>query len=305
MAKGDFWIVLVGAVIVYFALTVYADSDKVVASLASFHMMYIPALLALAFANYLLRALKWHYFFRVMTLEISFRENVYVFFSGLLMSITPGKFGEFWKSWLVRDLRGYELHRTVPIVFMDRITDIVAMLTLASFGVFVFRTGILFFTLAAAVLLLMLMILRSKTIMLKILGVSSRLEGVRRSYLSSLDLLGSRVFIVAVLISLGAWFMECLAFFLTFKGLSIDAGLFGSTFIYAVSSVAGALTMFPGGLGVTETSMVGLSSYLFDLDKSTAVVATFIIRVVTLWFAVGLGAISYFMGRRLIYQKSA
>lgn len=305
MAKGNLWVGLAAAVVIYFAMTVYADRDKVVAALASFEMEYIPVLLALAITNYLMRAIKWHYFFGVLNLEISFRESLYVFLSGLLMAITPGKFGEVWKSWLVRDLRGYELHRTVPIVFMDRITDIVAMLTLASFGVFVFRTGILSFILVAAALLLMLFILRSKRIMLKILGISSRLEGVKRSYLSSFDLLGSRVFIVAVLISLGAWFMECLAFFLTFRGLSIDADLFGSTFIYAVSSVAGALTMLPGGLGVTETSMAGLSSYLFDLDKSSAVAATFIIRGVTLWFAVALGAISYFIGRRLIYQKSA
>jgi uncharacterized membrane protein YbhN (UPF0104 family) len=286
-------------------MMVYGDYEKVLAAISSFRMAYLPVLLSLAFTNYLLRALKWHYFFKVLGLEISFKENLYVFLSGLLMAITPGKFGEVWKSWLVRDLRGYDLHRTVPIVFLDRITDVVAMLTLASFGIFVFRDSILSFLLVLAALLIMLMILRSETVMLTIFGISARFEGARKAYLSSLELLQFRVFILAALMSLLAWFMECIAFYLTFRGLSIDAGLFESTFIYAASSVAGALTMLPGGLGVTEASLAGLSSHLLGLDRSATIAATFIIRAVTLWFAVVVGAVSYFLGRRLLCQKSA
>jgi len=151
----------------------------------------------------------------------------------------------------------------------------------------------------------MLMLLRSKKIMLKIFERSERFENIRKAYLSSLDLLRLKPFILTVLISMVAWFMECLAFYLTFQGLSVEAGLFESTFIYAISSIAGALTMLPGGLGVTDASLAGLSSHLMMLDKSTTVAATLIIRTVTLWFAVGVGAVSYFVGRRLLYQKSA
>jgi len=305
VAKGNLWIGLIAGVIIYLAMTVYGDYDKVLAAISSFHKEYILILLALAFTNYLLRAIKWHYFFKVLRLDISFKENLWVFLSGLLMAITPGKFGEVWKSWLIRDLRRYDLHRTMPIVFMDRITDVVAMLTLASFGVFVFRVSILSFSLVVVIFLSMLMVLRSKTIMLKIFERSEKFENISEVYLSSLDLLRLRPFIQAVLISMVAWFMECLAFYLTFRGLSVKAGLFESTFIYAISSVAGALTMLPGGLGVTDASLAGLSSHLMMLDKSTTVAATLIIRTVTLWFAVGVGAVSYFVGRRLLYQKSA
>lgn len=305
MAKGNLWIGLIAGVVIYFAMTIYGDYDRVLVAISSFYMEYIPILLILAFTNYLLRALKWHYFFKVLILDISLKENLWVFLSGLLMAVTPGKFGEIWKSWLIRDLRGYDLRRTVPIVFMDRITDVVAMLTLASFGVFVFRVSILSFSLVVAILLSMLMVLRSKTIMLKIFGKSARFDNLRDAYLSSLDLLKLRPFILTVLISLVAWFMECLAFYLTFRGLSVEVGLFESTFIYAISSIAGALTMLPGGLGVTEASLAGLSSHLMMLDESTTVAATLIIRTVTLWFAVGVGAVSYFIGRRLLYQKSA
>lgn len=305
MAKGNLWIILISAVIIYFIMMVYGDYEKVLAAISSFRVEYIPVLLSLAFINYLLRAIKWHYFFKVLSLDISFKENLYIFFSGLLMAVTPGKVGEVWKSWLVRDLRGYHLHRTMPIVFMDRITDVVAMLTLASFGIFVYKVSILSFLLVLAAILSMLMLLRSKTIMVKIFDISPQFEDVAKAYLSTQDLLNSKPFILAVLISLVAWFMECLAYYIVFIGLAIEADLFESTFIYAISSVAGALTMLPGGLGVTETSMAGLSSYLLRLGKADAVAATFIIRAVTLWFAIGVGVVSYLVGRHRLYQKSA
>jgi uncharacterized protein (TIRG00374 family) len=305
VAKGNLWIGLVLGVIIYFAMAVYGGYEDVAASISTFHAAYLPVLLALAFTNYILRSLKWHYFFKVLNMDISFKENLWIFLSGLLMAITPGKLGEVWKSWLCRDIRGYDLHRTIPIVFMDRITDVVALLTLASFGVFIFRVNILSFSLVTGVLLCMLMVLRSKSIMLKILGTSARFESVRTAYVSSLDLLRLQPLILTISISIAAWFMECLAFYLTFRGLSVGAGLFESTFIYAISSIAGALTMLPGGLGVTDASLAGLSGHFLMLDKSTAVAATLIIRAVTLWFAVFVGVVSYFVGRHLICRRSA
>jgi uncharacterized membrane protein YbhN (UPF0104 family) len=305
LAKINLWIGLIFGVIIYFAMIVYGGYEEISAAVSSFNLPYLPILLGLAFTNYLLRGIKWHYFFKTLHLDMSFKENLWVFFSGLLMAITPAKLGEVWKSWMCRDIRGYDLHRTMPAVFMDRVTDVVAMLTLASFGVFTFRMSILSFSLVVTIFLAMLIVLRSTTIMLMILGTSRRFEDIRKAYMGSRNLLNLKPLILAVLISVVAWFMECLAFYLTFRGLSVQAGLFESTFIYSISSIAGALTMLPGGLGVTDATLAGLSTNLLTLDRSTAVAATLIIRIVTLWFAVGVGFISYFVGRRRICQKSA
>jgi glycosyltransferase 2 family protein len=301
MAKVNLSVGLIAGIIIYFAMMVYGDYEDVLSSISSFKMGYIPILLALVLTNYLLRAIKWHYFFRVLHIDISFKENLWVSLSGLAMSITPGKAGEVWKSWLIRDLRGYEVHRTVPIVFMDRITDVVAMLTLASFGILILRVNVLSFVAIAGILLSMLIVLSSERIMLKIIG---RFERIRTAYMSSLDLLKFKPFLLAVLISLIAWFMECLAFYLTFRGLSANSGIFESTFIYATSSIVGAMTMLPGGLGATETSIAGLSGHLLALNRSTIVAATFIIRAATLWFAVAVGAFTYLIGRKLLCQRS-
>jgi len=59
----------------------------------------------------------------------------------------------------------------------------------------------------------------------------------------------------------------------------------------------GALSMLPGGLGVTEGSLT-LMLVQKGLSEPNAFAATFIVRAVTLWFAVLVGAISV-----LFYQK--
>ena len=57
MAKGNLWIGLIAGVVIYFAMTIYGDYDRVLVAISSFYMEYIPILLILAFTNYLLRAL--------------------------------------------------------------------------------------------------------------------------------------------------------------------------------------------------------------------------------------------------------
>ena len=190
----------------------------------------------------------------------------------------------------------------MPVIFADRMTDVIAVMTLASFGVFLFRMNIVSFTLVILVLAGLILLLRSELVMLR---VFDRFETLREAYLVSRPLLDLKTLSISVAIGIVSWFMECLAFYMTFRGFSVGAGLFESTFIYAFSSVAGALTMLPGGLGVTEASMTVLSNQLLVLDRSTAVAATIIIRAVTLWFAVVVGAATYFTGRCMLCRRSA
>jgi uncharacterized protein (TIRG00374 family) len=68
--------------------------------------------------------------------------------------------------------------------------------------------------------------------------------------------------------------------------------------IYATSMLAGALSFMPGGLGGAEAVMVALLVWQ-GMDTGTAVAATLIIRLTTLWFAVviGGGAVASFAFR--------
>ena len=72
-------------------------------------------------------------------------------------------------------------------------------------------------------------------------------------------LLSTRALAVALGLSVVSWFFECLAFSLILDGLGVVLPLRVATFVYAFASLAGAVSMLPGGLGVAEGSLTGSS----------------------------------------------
>jgi uncharacterized protein (TIRG00374 family) len=61
--------------------------------------------------------------------------------------------------------------------------------------------------------------------------------------------------------------------------------------IYTTSSLLGAISFIPGGIGVTEGSITGLFT-LNGIDVSTALILSVMIRIFTLWYSVGVGFIA-------------
>jgi uncharacterized protein (TIRG00374 family) len=71
-------------------------------------------------------------------------------------------------------------------------------------------------------------------------------------------------------------------------------------FIFVVSSLGGALTMLPGGIGAAEAGMAGMFDTVAGLSAGTSVALTFVIRLATLWFATLIGIVGLLLVRRMI-----
>ena len=69
--------------------------------------------------------------------------------------------------------------------------------------------------------------------------------------------------------------------------------------VYALAMLAGALSFLPGGLGGAEAVMVAALT-LKGVDQPSAVAATIIIRLATLWFAVALGLLALMLGKKIL-----
>ncbi len=87
-----------------------------------------------------------------------------------------------------------------------------------------------------------------------------------------------------------AWGAEGVAFHIILRSLDVPISLALAVGIYAVSVLAGALSFIPGGLGSTEAVM-GVLLVLVGVDTATAVAATLVWRLATLWFAVAIGLV--------------
>jgi uncharacterized protein (TIRG00374 family) len=66
-----------------------------------------------------------------------------------------------------------------------------------------------------------------------------------------------------------------------------------ATFALSAASIAGALSLLPGGLGAAEASIAGLLIVLRPgIGAAVAAAATVAIRLGTLWFGVLVGVIA-------------
>jgi uncharacterized protein (TIRG00374 family) len=98
--------------------------------------------------------------------------------------------------------------------------------------------------------------------------------------------------LIGTAVAVVAWGLECAALHIILLGLGGDLlTWYASTFAYSASTIAGAVAMMPGGLGVTEASMTGLLQALGDdrMTPAVATAATILVRIATLWYAVAIG----------------
>ncbi len=126
-------------------------------------------------------------------------------------------------------------------------------------------------------------------------------------YDSSYALLGPVPLGSMTILSVVSWGFEVLAFYVVLLGLGQGGSwdmLLKASFIMPAATLASALLLTPGGLGVAEGGITGLSQVLLGLGKSEAAVGTLIVRFGTLWFGVIVGLIALGLISRIISRRS-
>lgn len=293
--------------LVFAFLAIYADLEKLVLSLKNFKWIFLIPVLTLSLLNYIFRFFRWEFYLRKLGIKISTTKSFLIFISGLTMSITPGKFGETLKSYLLKITDNVQISRSSPIVFVERLTDFIALVILALYGSFYFNYGKEITAGVGFIIIGGIFIISKKGNFYLVFERIRKIIGdkfatkINTAYNSTVELIDLRVLIPSVLISTVSWFFECLGFYIVIRSYSIDLSLNLATFIYSFSTLAGAISMLPGALGFTEGSMSGL--LIFNkIPKNTAVAITIIIRFATLWFAVALGLIALYIFQKKIVK---
>jgi uncharacterized protein (TIRG00374 family) len=299
---------LLGA-LVFAALALYADVSSLRAHLGTFELSALLVALLLATTNYALRYVRWQYYLRRIDVLVPHRESALIFLAGFVMSVTPGKLGEVFKSLLLHESRGVSIARTAPVVFAERLTDLVALVLLTALGSLSFSDGLPIAAAGASVVGVILLASSWRPLGELLLRVIARLPLVKRlaprlreAYEALLALTRPAPLLVATALATVSWGLECAAL-----GVLLDAlpggGLAwnADVFAYSASTIAGALAMMPGGLGVTEAGMTGLIQTLSSgrIDEAAATAATMLTRLATLWWAVLVGGVALAVLRRL------
>ena len=93
-------------------------------------------------------------------------------------------------------------------------------------------------------------------------------------------------------LSIAYWIVIGTAAFFVVQGFGISTiGLLSMISTYSSSLIVGALSFIPGGIGVAESSLIGLFS-VQNIEFSEAIVLVVLIRLFTLWFSTIVGFIA-------------
>lgn len=294
---GLVWALAAG-VAIYVIFAIVAGGAEVMGELRRFSWGWVAPILLLSLGNYLIRFARWEYYLRSLRIRVRPGTSLSVFMAGLAMTITPGKVGEFLKSYLLKETDQVPMTRSAPVVFMERVTDLLALVALASVGVgSYYEKGVWILVGSGAALVVGVVVLQSRPLCLALLKPLHRVPrlgkiaaGLEESYLAAHHLTRPGPIALGLLLGIGGWACECLGLHLTFAGFREAVPVGVSFFVYAFSTIAGVVS--PGGLGATDVSLVGFAVAIHEgLEESTAVAAAFLIRTATLWFAVGVGAL--------------
>ena len=292
--------------LLYLGGSVWAGFDDMRAAFVAFDWRLIPLLVLLTLTNYGLRFLKWHYFLGRLKVPMPFIEDLWNFLAGLAMVISPGKAGELLKPYVVRARTGTPMATTIPALVSERLTDAIAMLALAGISVATYAADKVHYVVAPLVIVgLGLAVLAHEGLTLGALRLMGRLPMIGRVAPKLEEMVrAARIclapvpFAVSITLSFGAWFAECVAYWLVLRGLDLPATLDVSVFIYAAATVIGAPA--PGGLGVSDGALAVFASTLVGAPQSLAVASALIARVVTLWLGVGVGAVALLRVSRML-----
>jgi len=305
---------VIALVIAVAAFGAIGDVRGLGARLHEFAWPALAAALALALANYAIRFVRWQYYLAREGVRVPVADSAIVFGAGLSLSITPGKLGELVKAVLLRDLRGVPVPETAPIVVAERVTDLIALVVLSLVGVAAYGIGTTLVIAAAIAIGTGLVLLAwprpTRWIIDQVTRPRplARLRGPLHETLTHLsELCRPLPLAVATVLAVPAWTCECIGFALicdAFPGTHVALPL--AIAIYASTTIAGALSFLPGGLGVTEGAMtLALIRGGAHVAGGTAVAATLLTRLATLWFAVVLGVGFLALARRRIARARA
>ncbi|MDR6263980.1 lysylphosphatidylglycerol synthase transmembrane domain-containing protein [Roseobacter sp. N2S] len=260
----------------------------------------IAVLLALSLVNYTFRAFRWFLYGRALGLNLRPLQVLRHYLGGFALTMTPGRLGELVRvRWINRET-GASVERTAPLVLVDRAADLASSGLLLAAAMLVMAGGIkggipvaLIAVLAAIIATRPSLFRWCVTVVYRMTGRKPRLFArARRAALSLKPFSQPTIALPAFALGFLGWFAEGYAFYLLLDWMGASLPVWTCVGIFVFSMMTGGATGLPGGVGGAEAAMLALLA-LQGVPLDIAIPATAIIRITTLWFAIGLGVLIF------------
>tara|TARA_Y100001936_G_C16087255_1_gene682732 strand:+ start:264 stop:1217 length:954 start_codon:yes stop_codon:yes gene_type:complete len=292
-------IIIISSIIIYSLFLISSDFSKLSEKILDFKIEFLPIILPLVSLGWLALYFRWIILLKNVGYVLPHKKNFQIFLSGFPLSITPGKIGELIKSQLLKENFNTPRKVTAPIILVERFYNAIGIVIISIFGIWYFDFSGIVILITTCILITIFFILHSRTLFSKLIDFSSKIKFLSKftdSFKDSYDVINNsikpKIFLTSSLLSAIYWLLESIAVYFILKSFGID--LFEITDVilsYTTSIILGVASFIPGGIGISEGTLIGLLS-VNGLEFSTAVSITIFIRIFTLWYSVLVGFIA-------------
>jgi uncharacterized protein (TIRG00374 family) len=289
---------LVLSFVVFLGIALFGNLSKVIlvastANLEIYALAFVAVLISFA-----LRFGKWDYYIKKLGLKVSRRKNLAVYMSVYSMDITPGRIGRVVAAFTLNRITRIKFAQIVPIVTMDIFTDFLGTAILALLTSLYLNKYVIYVVVIDLLLLVPFAFIIDDWVYKQIKGRMKNSKFLKlfsiygdQYYASQGVLNNPKVYLTSLVFTLPAEFFCGMALYFTLRSIGIMSKITESVFAYSSTLVFGMLSGMPGGIGVTDGTLVALLGSVYNLSASVSSAATIMVRMATLWFGVALGAV--------------
>ncbi len=286
-------------IVIGVALSV-ASGEDILVQINRLSWQEISVLLGLSLVNYGLRAGRWMLYTRALGVFGGVGASLRHYIGGFALTMTPARLGELVRlRWVTRE-SGVAAEAIGPLILVDRAGDLASTGLLLAFALAMGASGVAG-AMPVAVIAVFAAVLATRprlfqatvTFFWRLTGYQPRLFVRLRRAARALTPFSSPVVVIPALVAgVFGWFAEGYAFYLLLDWLGAGLPLWTCVSIFLFSMMTGGATGAPGGVGGAEAAMIALLS-LQGVPLDVSIPATAVIRITTLWLAIGLGALVF------------
>ena len=305
-------LILVAVVGIYAIFLFVSDYNIISEKISNFKINYLPLILFFVSASWIPLIIKWHFLLKNSEVDIPLTKSIAVFFSGVAFEITPGQIGALIKSQILKTSYNIPRTKTVPIVIVEKVYDLIGAILASVIGIIILGMEIYLIAIAISVLAFIFFFMYHKPAsklffnrITKLKFFSKHIENISGFYEIVQKSTNVRAATICILLALAYWFMVSAAAYYTL--ISFDVNILDYLkvlAIYSTSTLLGAISFIPAGIGITEGSIAGLFT-LNGIDVSTALILAVMIRIFTLWYSVSVGFIALKFTGGLSFRKNS
>jgi glycosyltransferase 2 family protein len=282
--------------------------DELPAKIAQANPLLLLAAFVVFYLGFPLRGLRWAFLVRQTGFPLKVRDSMeIIFLSWLVNCLVPAKLGDVYRAYLLKINSSVSLSRTFGTVFIERILDLFAIVTLGLAAGFVsFRSGLpadvqIVFAIGVLVVLALaggLLTMRNfgRQIITKLPLPHRVLEFYDRFEEGVFASIGLRALPRLVVLTGLIWATEALRLYLVVQALglpSVHLGISGAFFVALSASLLTAVPLTPAGIGFVEGGVVGLLTIVYGVAPNDALAITLVDRAISVLSIIVLGSIAY------------